>query len=116
VSVGTVQKSMAQETSRWLRRNGSHVVEGCRARASACARWWLRAVVAMVDDIPVAPNSTVTSFMDITDLFDLSKPGRYTLQGIYADRPDNNQKIQNGWSAKLTSNVQAFEIKAPSGR
>ncbi|OAI46462.1 hypothetical protein AYO44_11290 [Planctomycetaceae bacterium SCGC AG-212-F19] len=42
---------------------------------------------------------------DITNFYDLSKPGRYTLQYIYEEK-------QGGWEGRLPSNEAAFEIVA----
>lgn len=42
---------------------------------------------------------------DLAELYDLSKPGKYTVQYIYEER-------QGGWEGKLPSNLLAFEIAA----
>ena len=42
---------------------------------------------------------------DLTWVYDLSKPGRYTVQYIYEEK-------QGGWQGRMTSNEAAFEITA----
>jgi hypothetical protein len=52
---------------------------------------------------PGSEDSTEGRY-DLTKLYDLSKPGRYTVQCIYEER-------QTGWQGRLASNEAAFEIK-----
>jgi WD40 repeat protein len=42
---------------------------------------------------------------DLTTLFDLSAPGRYTVQYVYEEK-------QGGWEGRLVSNVATFEVVA----
>jgi hypothetical protein len=46
---------------------------------------------------------------DLTRLFDLSRPGRYTVQYVYEERQ------AGGWQGRLPSNEAAFEVVAARG-
>jgi hypothetical protein len=43
---------------------------------------------------------------DLTRLYDLRRPDRYTVQYIY------EEEHQGGWQGRLPSNVAAFELAA----
>src|SRR5262249_60836166 len=61
-------------------------------------------------DVPLPPggeDSTEGKY-DLTTLYDLSKPGRYTVQYFYEER-------LGGWEGRLPSNVAAFEV-LPGGK
>ena len=53
---------------------------------------------------PGAEDDTEGAY-DLTWVYDLSKPGRYTVQYIYEEK-------QGGWEGRLPSNEAAFEITA----
>lgn len=57
-------------------------------------------------ELPLPTNSTISSFggNDLAELFDLSKPGRYTVQVIYEETDGE------GWHGKAASNTVEFEV------
>jgi hypothetical protein len=56
--------------------------------------------------VPPGGEDAAYEQYDLTKLFDLSKPGRYTVQYVYEEK-------QGGWEGRLPSNEAAFEVVAP---
>jgi RNA polymerase sigma factor (sigma-70 family) len=55
--------------------------------------------------IPAGGEDAAYEPYDLTQLYDLSKPGRYTVQYVYEEK-------QGGWEGRLPSNEAAFEVAA----
>ena len=55
--------------------------------------------------VPAGGEDAANEAYDLTKFYDLSKPGRYTVQYIYEEK-------QGGWEGRLPSNEVAFEIVA----
>jgi hypothetical protein len=53
--------------------------------------------------LPPGGEDTKESKQDLTQVYDLSKPGKYTVQYIYEEK-------QGGWEGRLPSNIVEFEI------
>jgi uncharacterized protein (TIGR03067 family) len=53
--------------------------------------------------VPAGDEDSAYEIYDPTTLYDLSQPGRYTVQYIYEEK-------QGGWEGRLPSNAAAFEI------
>jgi hypothetical protein len=63
--------------------------------------------------VPPGGEDSAYEQYDLTKLFDLSRPGRYTVQYLYDER-----QREGGWEGRLPSNVTVFDIVArgPKGR
>jgi RNA polymerase sigma factor (sigma-70 family) len=58
--------------------------------------------------LPPGGEDATEGKYDLATLYDLSKPGRYTVQYFYEEK-------QGGWEGRLPSNVAAFEV-LPGGK
>jgi RNA polymerase sigma factor (sigma-70 family) len=56
-------------------------------------------------EVPAGGEDAAYEKYDLTKLFDLSKPGRYTVRYVYEEK-------QGGWEGRLPSNEAAFEVTA----
>jgi RNA polymerase sigma factor (sigma-70 family) len=58
--------------------------------------------------VPVAAGGADAAYekYDLTSLYDLTRPGRYTVQYVY------EEKLGSGWEGRLPSNVVTFEVVA----
>jgi hypothetical protein len=56
--------------------------------------------------VPAGGEDATEGSYDLTRLYDLSRPGRYTVQYIYEEK-------QGGWEGRLPSNVADFEVLPP---
>ena len=56
--------------------------------------------------VPAGGEDAAYEQYDLAKLYDLSRPGRYTVQYVYEEK-------QGGWEGRLPSNVAAFEVVAP---
>jgi uncharacterized protein (TIGR03067 family) len=56
--------------------------------------------------VPAGGEDAAYEKYDLTKLYDLSMPGRYTVQYVYEEK-------QGGWVGKLPSNEAAFEVLRP---
>jgi RNA polymerase sigma factor (sigma-70 family) len=59
--------------------------------------------------IPPDREDTAYEQYDLAKLYDLSKPGRYTVQYVYEEK-------QGGWEGRLPSNTAGFEIAVEEAR
>jgi RNA polymerase sigma factor (sigma-70 family) len=55
--------------------------------------------------VPAGGEDAPDEKYDLATLYDLSKPGRYTVQYVYEEK-------QSGWEGRLPSNEAAFEVVA----
>jgi hypothetical protein len=55
--------------------------------------------------VPSGGEDAAYEQYDLTKLYDLSRPGRYTVQYVYEEK-------QGGWEGRLSSNKAAFEVVA----
>src|SRR5262249_23306926 len=56
--------------------------------------------------VPAGGEDAADEKYDLTKLYDLSKPGRYTVQYFYEEKP------VSGWEGQLPSNIVTFEVVA----
>jgi uncharacterized protein (TIGR03067 family) len=56
--------------------------------------------------VPPGGEDTAYEQYDLTKLYDLTKPGRYTVRYVYEEK-------QGGWEGRLPSNEAAFEVLPP---
>ena len=56
--------------------------------------------------VPAGGEDATYERYDLTKLYDLSMPGRYTVQYVYEEK-------QGGWEGRLPSNEVAFEVLPP---
>jgi RNA polymerase sigma factor (sigma-70 family) len=77
--------------------------EGARGRKafSPGGERWKNVAVKL----PPGGEDATEGNYDLTKLYDLSRPGRYTVQYIYEEK-------QGGWEGRLPSNIAGFEIVA----
>jgi RNA polymerase sigma-70 factor (ECF subfamily) len=59
--------------------------------------------------VPAGGEDAAYEKCDLTKLYDLSRPGRYTVQYVYEEK-------QGGWEGRLPSNEAAFEVVAHKER
>jgi RNA polymerase sigma factor (sigma-70 family) len=59
--------------------------------------------------VPAGGEDAAYEQYDLTKLYDLSKPGRYTVQYVYEEK-------QGGWEGRLPSNAAAFEMVAANDK
>src|SRR5579864_4026223 len=60
--------------------------------------------------VPAGGEDAAYEPYDLTKLYDLAKPGRYTVQYVY------EEKQAEGWQGRLPSNEAAFEVVAKEDR
>jgi hypothetical protein len=56
--------------------------------------------------VPAGGEDAAYEKYDLTKIYDLSMPGRYTIQYVYEEK-------QGGWEGRLPSNEVAFEVLRP---
>jgi uncharacterized protein (TIGR03067 family) len=56
--------------------------------------------------VPAGGEDTASEQYDLTKLYDLATPGRYTVQYVYEEK-------QGGWEGRLPSNEATFEVLPP---